>query len=70
VKIDVEGAEFEVLRGMERTLHTTGPQVIFEALNQGVLEECTFLLREAGYSVRPLPDGNFLARRKNERRTF
>ena len=60
VKIDVEGAEHEVLRGMERTLRATEPNVIFEALDQQALAKCTSLLEESGYSVRPLPDGNFL----------
>jgi len=61
VKIDVEGAEYEVLRGMERTLRATRPSVIFEALDREALAKCTSLLEQLGYSVRRLPDGNFLA---------
>lgn len=61
VKIDVEGAEYEVLRGMERTLRLTGPRVIFEALNRQALGKCMSFLKEWGYSVKSLPDGNFLA---------
>jgi len=61
VKIDVEGAEYEVLRGMERTLRATGPSVVFEALDRQALAKCTSLLEHSGYSVRRLLDGNFLA---------
>lgn len=32
IKIDVEGAEYQVLRGFERTLSTIGPPIIFEVL--------------------------------------
>jgi FkbM family methyltransferase len=64
VKIDVEGAEHEILRGMERTLRATGPDIIFEALNRQALVTCSSLLEESGYSVRQLPDRNFLARLK------
>ena len=61
VKIDVEGAEYEVLRGMESTLRLTRPKVIFEALTRKALANCTSLLEKSNYAVRPLPDGNFLA---------
>jgi len=61
VKIDVEGAEYEVLLGMERTLRATRPSVIFEALNRQALARCNSLLEVSGYSISRLPDGNFLA---------
>lgn len=32
IKIDVEGAEYEVLRGFEKTLSTIGPPIVFEVL--------------------------------------
>lgn len=61
VKIDVEGAEGEVLRGMARTLRVHRPIVLVEtddadaAALQNKREACRALLREAGYEVRPLP---------------
>ncbi len=60
VKIDVEGAEYQVLSGMENTLQSNRPTLIFEAQTEQTLAKCTHLLRDARYSVRALDDGNFL----------
>ncbi len=62
VKIDVEGAELEIFRGMRRTLQRfRSLTIIFESLNRENLAACTDLLREYGFSVQRLPDGNYLA---------
>lgn len=50
VKIDVEGAELEVLRGLERTLREHKPSVLVE--RSGAFEEITELLEGLGYSAR------------------
>ena len=61
VKIDVEGAEYQVLLGMENTLRSARPIIIFEALTPLALTKCNAFLLGSNYAVRPLPDGNFLA---------
>jgi FkbM family methyltransferase len=52
VKIDVEGAESDVLRGMLQTLRTSRPVIICEL--HGTWSEVTGLLESANYQVRPL----------------
>ena len=47
IKLDVEGAEAEALRGMTRTLKTWQPVVVFECL-PGKLPECLEPLEAAG----------------------
>ena len=61
VKIDVEGAEYRVLSGMETILRSVRPIVIFEALTTQALAKCNPILHSAHYHVKALPDGNFLA---------
>lgn len=62
VKIDVEGAELQVLRGMIRTLRQIRPIVIYEIddVSQDRYERkqqaCDDLLHTAGYVTRQLPD--------------
>jgi FkbM family methyltransferase len=62
VKIDVEGAEIDVLTGMLRTLREIRPTVVFEIddQNREALEEkyrrCEQLLRESRYQVERLAD--------------
>lgn len=76
VKIDVEGAEIEVLRGMSITLESYHPFVIFE-IDDRVQDaydrkynQCLAFLAQHGYRVLPLEDsypgagwivGNYLA---------
>lgn len=60
VKIDVEGFESEVLKGMSRTL-VHRPPIVFEALNTVSLAETSDCLPE-GYAVQSLDGrGNYLA---------
>lgn len=77
VKIDVEGVELEVLRGMSETLRRDRPIVICE-IDDGTREgydrkhdSCVEYVRSIGYDVTPLADsypvgewivGHFLAR--------
>lgn len=62
VKIDVEGAEIHVLRGMRRVLTERRPVVIFEvdaADKAGVdakWNECVGFLQRLGYGIRELAD--------------
>jgi hypothetical protein len=62
VKIDVEGAELDVLSGMTRTLREICPAIIYEiddgdpAQFQKKWDECRVLLESSGYHVERLPD--------------
>jgi len=49
IKIDVEGAEYSVLRGMSRTLELGSPALMVEVSEQST--KVLGLLREAGYSL-------------------
>lgn len=62
VKIDVEGAEINVLRGMTWLLKNAGPTLLYE-IDDGELaayeqkrDECAAFLTEQGYQVTELPD--------------
>jgi len=50
VKIDVEGFEDGVLRGMRRILETSKPRIIFECLTQQLANKVTHVLDEFGYT--------------------
>jgi FkbM family methyltransferase len=54
IKIDVEGAEADVLRGAERTLLERPATIFIEAHSTALMQECSQLLRNLGYGVRQL----------------
>jgi hypothetical protein len=62
VKIDVEGAELEVLRGMAEVLNRKRTKVVLEVDGpdeptlDGRYDRCCALLRDHGYTARILPD--------------
>jgi FkbM family methyltransferase len=62
IKIDVEGAEPEVLSGLMLTLYSQKPVVEFEAQDEAKLRECQYLLGLFGYSFTRLSALNHLAR--------
>ena len=62
VKIDVEGYEPSVLRGMIETIGRSRPDVVFEALTDASLRESSDILTAAGYSIAQIDSGNFVAR--------
>ena len=51
VKIDVEGGEVAVLRGMKRLLHQVRPLVLLETHTQACTEAAWQLLSQAGYRL-------------------
>lgn len=59
VKLDVEGSEPDVLRGMKSTLASRRTRVIFEALTKEKLAACKFQLRRL--YVEKLDGTNYLA---------
>ncbi|HWZ60796.1 MAG TPA: FkbM family methyltransferase, partial [Gemmatimonadaceae bacterium] len=54
IKIDVEGAEADVLRGASRVLREVQPIVLLSTHSTAVRQECVGLLREVGYGVGPM----------------
>lgn len=58
VKLDVEGFEHEVLRGMRRVIDACAPTLIFECHRDGHTEEIEAILRPFGYRFWALrPEG-------------
>lgn len=62
VKIDVEGGELDVLRGMTAVLERCHPVVVFEALSVAKAHACTVFLSTYGYEVTGLVPGDLVAR--------
>lgn len=52
LKIDVEGAEYDVLRGARRLLVESRPDLVIEVHSQLLEHQCLELLLELGYSPR------------------
>jgi FkbM family methyltransferase len=65
IKIDVEGAEFDVLKGSKDVL-SASPTVFLSTHSAKLKEECVRYLSDVGYSVEPLSDtydpNEFIAR--------
>ena len=56
VKIDLEGAEALVLRGMQQILRRHRPRLVIELHHPAATRETCEILRECGYRWRPLQD--------------
>jgi FkbM family methyltransferase len=62
IKVDVEGAEKHVFKGLERTLRDSeNVTLIYEAYSSQAFEEVARLLEEYGFTSKKLPDGNSIA---------
>jgi FkbM family methyltransferase len=55
IKIDVEGAEYEVLEGLKSTIQQYKPTLIIEVLKEN-LEKVTKFMNESNYMVRLIPN--------------
>jgi FkbM family methyltransferase len=61
IKIDVEGAEAEVLKGAVKTLKNYHPKIIFEAWDEDYLKKCKKVLDKFGYKVKKIDKMNYIA---------
>jgi len=65
LKIDVEGAEAEVLRGARRVIESSPRlNVVFEALDDAALERVADILTPSGFKIERLSWKNFVAFRE------
>lgn len=60
IKIDVEGAEQQVLEGMKNILKKKKARIIFEAWNQQYVDACRKILGKYGYEIRHLDNWYWL----------
>jgi len=60
IKIDVEGAELEVLQGMREILSTMRPKIILEVFKKN-FEQVAKLLQRHSYMYKVIPGSAFLA---------
>ena len=65
IKIDCEGNENNVLLGAKETIQKNLPIIIFEALTNDKLQECTATLKKMNYGVKKIDERNFIARRES-----
>jgi len=60
IKIDVEGSECEVLKGLVKTLKASHPHIVIEIQDENRAKVCDFV-SHLGYRVTPIPlaEGNY-----------
>jgi FkbM family methyltransferase len=72
MKIDVEGAEADVLKGANKTLRDIGPQILLATHSKAIHQTCMALLVNHGYTVeevragRTVYEDELLARRPSD----
>ncbi len=62
MKIDVEGAELDVLKGATNILKKGKPVIVFEALTSNAFNRVSNFLKNKGYTVVQLNETNYLAK--------
>ncbi|MBE3128584.1 MAG: FkbM family methyltransferase [Actinobacteria bacterium] len=61
IKIDVEGAESDVLKGAKKILERYHPKIIFEAWDESYLEKVRIVLRDFNYQIKNISGANYFA---------
>lgn len=65
IKIDAEGAEGEILTGMQKTIAKSNPlRIIFEANDKECFETCKEILESHRMVIIDVLQNNFLAEKK------
>ncbi len=62
IKIDVEGAEVEVIEGALTTIKKYRPTIIFESFKRENLEKIKRILSSHGYSIKSIDKSNYIAK--------
>jgi len=60
-KIDVEGAEADVLKGAIKTLKNSHPEIIFEAWDEQYLKKVKKILDKFNYKIKKIAPENYIA---------
>lgn len=61
IKIDVEGAEADVLKGAIKTLKKSHPKIIFEAWDEQYLKKIKEVLKPFNYKIKQITPENYIA---------
>lgn len=61
IKLDVEGAELDVLMGAIKILEKYKPKIIFESWNEKFLDKIQIFLKKWGYKIKKIDNNNYLA---------
>ena len=61
MKVDVEGAEADVLEGAVKTLNKSHPKIVFEAWNSVHLKRVEKILSKFNYKIKKIDDINYFA---------
>lgn len=61
IKIDVEGAEFEVIKGASKTISGQKPMIIFESLEEERADKIKKFLEKKGYKIHQISNRNYFA---------
>jgi len=61
IKIDVEGAEADVLKGAMKTLKSSHPKIVFEAWDEKYLRKIEKILKPLNYKIVKIAEENYLA---------
>lgn len=61
IKIDVEGAEADVLKGARKTLKNNHPKIVFEAWNDDYLKKIKTVLKPFNYKIKKINNTNYFA---------
>lgn len=64
MKIDVEGAEYDVLLGARRIIREKLPKIFLATHGQELKEKCCQMLLDWGYSIEPIDSTNLLDARE------
>lgn len=61
IKLDVQGAELDVLRGSRKLLSEDKPRIVFEAWDKNFLVKINEFLMYFGYEIKKIDDTNYFA---------